>query len=167
MPSPSPEHTRPPRLWTAEEANRRLADLGELLPRLRGWVVRLGEVHSELKRLGDFWGADVDAVDHVDHELKSRLDAEWGNLTRRLEEAVNGLREEGVEVKELEQGTVDFYGTVDGEVVFLCWQRGEPEVGFYHPVSGSFRDRRPLPEEARAPSPPRPRKCWRKFPRIH
>ncbi|MGD0250228.1 MAG: DUF2203 family protein [Thermoplasmata archaeon] len=157
MPSQTPEHGRPPRLWTAGEANRRLADLSELLPRLRGWVVRLGEVHSELKRLGDFWGEDVDAVDHVDHELKSRLDAEWGHLTRRLEEAVNGLREEGVEVKELEQGTVDFYGTLGGEVVFLCWQRGESEVAFYHPVSGSFRDRRPLPEETRSPSAARPR----------
>lgn len=156
MPTANAERTAPPRLWTADEANRRIADLGELLPRLRGWVVRLAEVHSELKRLSDFWGADVDAEDHVDHELKSRLDAEWGHLTRRLEEAVNGLREEGIEVKELEHGTVDFYGTVDGEVVFLCWQRGESEVGFYHPVSGSFRDRQALPEPTRSPPPTRP-----------
>ena len=73
MSSQSPERTVPPRRWTAVEANRRLADLNELLPRLRGWVVRLAEVHSEQKRLADFWGADVDAEDHVDHELKSRL----------------------------------------------------------------------------------------------
>ena len=157
MPTSSPDPHRPPRLWSAADANRRLVDLNELLPRLRGWVVRLAEVHSEQKRLAEFWGADVDAEDHVDHELKARLDAEWGNLTRRLEEAVDGLREEGIEVKELEQGTVDFYGIVGGEVVFLCWQRGESEVGHYHPVAGSFRDRRPLPEETRAPSAARPR----------
>jgi hypothetical protein len=157
MPSKNTETTEPPRVWTAEEANRRLADLAELLPRLRGWVVRLGEVHSELKRLADFWGSDIDAEDHVDHELKARLDAEWRHLTRRLEEAVSGLREEGIEVKELEQGTVDFYGIVGGEVVFLCWQRGEPAVGFYHPVSGSFRDRQPLPAETPSASTARPR----------
>lgn len=157
MPTQGPELARPPRLWTPEEANRRLLDLAELLPRLRGWVIRLGEVHSELKRIAEFWRNDAEAEDHVDHELKARLDAEWRHLTRRLEEAVNGLHEEGIEVKELEQGTVDFYGVVDGEVVFLCWQRGEPEVGFYHPISGSFRDRRPLPAEGRSPHAARTR----------
>ena len=86
------ERAEPPHLWTAEDANRRLADLAELLPRLKGWVVRLGEVHEELKRLGEFWGTDVDAVDHADHELKQRLDSEWKNLTRRLEEVVSTLR---------------------------------------------------------------------------
>lgn len=146
------ERTEPPRLWTAAEADRRLADLSELLPRLKGWVVRLGEVHEELKRLGEFWGSDVDAADHADHDLKQRLDAEWRNLTRRLEEVVAALRGEGIEIKDLDSGLVDFYGEVGGELVFLCWQRGERRVGFFHPIGGSSRDRRPIPESERAPS---------------
>ena len=143
----------PPRLWSPDEANRRLADLTELLPRLNGWVVRLGEVRGELERLATFWGEHVNAPDHADHDLKLRLDAEWGRLSRRLEEAVTALRTEGIEVKDLASGTVDFYGVLDGEVVFLCWQRGESEVRFFHPVHGSFRDRRPIPEAARSTSP--------------
>jgi hypothetical protein len=145
----------PPRLWTADEANGRIAGLEELLPRLHGWVVRLREVHEETHRLGEFWGKEVDAPDHADHALKQRLDAEWKNLTHRLEEAVAGLRNEGIEVKEIESGLVDFYGLQGGEVVFLCWQRGESKVGFYHSLSGGFRNRRPISETARhtAPSP--------------
>ena len=147
-------HPPPPRLWTPEEANRRLGDLEELLPRLRGWVVRLREVHEESHRLAEFWGSDVDAPDHADHGLKQRLDAEWQNLTRRLDEAVAGLRRDGIEVKDLESGLVDFYGLQDGEVVFLCWQRGEPSVGHFHPLAGSFRTRRPIAESAHRASPP-------------
>lgn len=143
----------PPRIWTAAEANARLPELGELLPRLRGWVARLGEVHEEQERLKSFWGRDVDASDHPDHELKARLDAEWQNLTQRLEEAIAALRREGIEVKSLEEGLVDFYGVVDGEVVFLCWQRGESNVAFFHPVGGAYRDRRPLPDRTRSPFP--------------
>ena len=146
----------PPRLWTVAEANRRIGDLGELLPRLKGWVLRLGEVHEEMKRLAGFWGSDLGAPDHVDRELKVRLEAEWRNLTHRLEEAVNSLRSEGIEIKDLESGTIDFYGRVDDEIVFLCWQRGEPGVGFYHPVSGGYRDRRPIPETAQSPPPATP-----------
>ena len=145
----------PPRLWTAAEANGRIAGLEELLPRLRGWVVRLREVHDETHRLSGFWGKDVDAPDHADHALKQRLDAEWQNLTRRLKEAVAGLGKEGIEVKDLESGLVDFYGLQDGEVVFLCWQRGEAEVGYFHLLSGGFSSRRPIAESVRrtAPSP--------------
>jgi hypothetical protein len=151
------ERAEPPRLWTPSEANARIADLTELLPRLKGWVVRLGEVHEELKRLAQFWGSDVDAPDHADHELKLRLDAEWKNLTRRLEEVVTALRGEGIELKDLENGLVDFYAVVDDELVFLCWQRGEPSVGYYHPVGGSSRDRRPIPQGMHSTAPPRPR----------
>lgn len=146
------ERASPPRLWTVAEANGRIADLAELLPRLRGWVTRLGEVHGELDRLAEFWGREVDAPDHPDHELKGRLDAEWRNLTRRLEEVATSLRNEGIELKDLEHGLVDFYGVVRGELVFLCWQRGEATVGYYHPISGSSRDRRPIPDEVRATS---------------
>jgi hypothetical protein len=147
----------PPRIWTAGEANARLSELAELLPRLQGWVTRLGEVHEEQERLKTFWGRDVDAADHPDHELKVRLDAEWHNLTQRLEEAVGALRREGIEVKSLQEGLVDFYGVVDGEVVFLCWQRGESDVGYFHPVAGGYRDRRPIPDRSRPPSSPRAR----------
>jgi hypothetical protein len=151
---PSADRPVPPRLWTPEEATARVADLEELLPRLRGWVARLREVHDETHRLAEFWGSDLDAPDHADRELKQRLDAEWQNLTRRLEEAVAGLRKEGIEVKDLDLGTVDFYGREGGEVVFLCWQRGEPRVAFYHPLAGSFRNRRPISEPTRRPNPP-------------
>jgi len=143
----------PARLWTSAEANGRIGELEELLPRLKAWVVRLREVHEETHRLSEFWGKDVDAPDHADHALKQRLDAEWQNLTHRLEEAVAGLRKEGIEVKDLESGLVDFYALHDGEVVFLCWQRGEAAVAFYHTLTGGYRSRRPIVEREETPSP--------------
>lgn len=145
----------PPRLWTVAEANARLPQLEELLPRLRGWVGRLGEVHEERERLASFWGTEADAEDQPDHELKSRLDAEWRHLSRRVEEAVGALRGEGIEVKELSTGLVDFYGVEGGEVVFLCWQRGEPEVAFCHSLTGGFRSRRPIAGRNARATPPR------------
>jgi hypothetical protein len=142
-----------PRLWTVAEANARLPQLEELLPRLRGWVARLAEVHEQRQRLSDFWGSEADAPDQPDHELKARLDSEMRHLGRRLEEAIGSLRAEGIEVKDLGSGLVDFYAIEAGELVFLCWQRGEPSVGFFHPLSGGFRTRRPIPGLGRTPSP--------------
>jgi len=142
----------PPRLWTVDEANVRIEGLNDLLPQLRGWAVRLGEVHAELGRLAEFWGREIDAPDHPDRELKDRLEAEWKNLGRRLEETVSGLRTEGIELKEIDTGLVDFYGLLDGELVFLCWRRGEPSVAHYHTLTGGFAGRRPLPSRSRPPA---------------
>jgi hypothetical protein len=143
----------PPRLWSVAEANARLPDLEELLPRLQGWVARLGEVHEQRERLAAFWGAEADAEDQPDHELKSRLDAEWKHLSLRLDEAVGSLRAEGILVKDLGSGLVDFYGLEDGELVFLCWQRGEPEVGYFHTLTGGYRTRRPIANAGRTAAP--------------
>lgn len=148
-PSADPEVDRPARLWTVREANLRIADLEELLPRLRAWAHRLSEVHAELHRLIEFWGVEVNAPDHADHERKAQLDVEWKHLTRRLEEAISALHRDGIEIKDLETGLVDFYGRVDDEIVFLCWRHGESGLGFYHPLTDGFRSRRPLPEELR------------------
>ncbi|MGA7476857.1 MAG: DUF2203 domain-containing protein [Thermoplasmata archaeon] len=152
-PHDDPPPPEPPRLWTVAEANARIPQLEELLPRLRGWVARLAQVHEQRERLSVFWGSEADAADQPDHELKSRLDTEWKHLSHRLEEAAEAFRAEGIEVKDLGTGLVDFYAMRGGELVFLCWQRGEPEVGFYHSLTGGYRTRRPISDPSRAASP--------------
>src|ERR1700730_14255861 len=120
---------QPARLWTVGEANARLEGLRELLPRLRSWVVRLRKVHEELERLAKFWGKEVDAPDHLDASLRQKLQEEGRTIGHNLDEEVSRLQGEGIEVKDLESGLVDFYSVQSGEVVLLCWQRGEEEVG--------------------------------------
>jgi hypothetical protein len=146
----------PPKVWTVDEANARLEYLRELLPQMRAWLVRLSKVHDEIDRLKGFWGRESDAVDNPDRELKLKLDDEWKRLGHRLEREVLRLHEEGIELKDLETGLVDFYSDRGGEVVFLCWQRGEREVGHWHALNGSYRTRKPLEGRARNSSVARP-----------
>ncbi|MGI0140695.1 MAG: DUF2203 domain-containing protein [Thermoplasmata archaeon] len=137
-------HTRSVRLWTVAQANERILELSELLPEMRTWVERLKVVHSELHRLKGLWGAEIDAADIPDRRHKDRLDQEWSALTRRIEETVEKLRAEGIEIKDLEGGLIDFYARRDGDIVCLCWKSGEDRVGFYHSLDAGFRGRRPL-----------------------
>ena len=51
----------------------------------------------------------------------------------------------------MQLGLIDFPAELDGEIVYLCWQFGEPEVAFWHRIEDGFAGRRPLP------GPPRPR----------
>jgi len=151
-----PTAATPSRLWTVAEANGRIATLEPLLEQLRAWAVRLHEVHAELRRLSAFWGTEIDAPDHADHHLKGRLEAEWKNLSRRLDESIEALRAEAIEVKDLREGLVDFYTIADDNLAYLCWRRGEPAVAFYHTLEGGFRSRRPVATlERPSPAPTR------------
>jgi hypothetical protein len=144
----------PARFWTVPEANARLEGLRELLPQLKAWVVRLTKVHDELERLARFWAHEVDSLDNPDRELKLRLDDEWKRLGQRLEAELLELQGEGIELKDLETGLVDFYSKRGGETVFLCWQRGESEVGHWHPLTGNYRTRRPIEGRKNGPAAP-------------
>ena len=54
----------------------------------------------------------------------------------------------GLTLRDIEHGLVDFPALVSGRQVWLCWQRGETTVGFWHGHEAGFSGRRPLAELA-------------------
>ena len=58
---------------------------------------------------------------------------------------IDGL---GLTLRDIEHGLVDFPALVAGRQVWLCWQRGEPAIGFWHDLETGFSGRRPLDELA-------------------
>jgi hypothetical protein len=52
----------------------------------------------------------------------------------------------GLTLRDIEHGLVDFPALVSGRQVWLCWQRGETTVGFWHGHEAGFAGRRPLAE---------------------
>jgi hypothetical protein len=134
---------RDSRVFTLEEVN-------ELVPKLSVAVKRQLERRSEIEalliRLGRELG-DVperivlDPADPADiRDLKR-------DLVRRIEEYRSGWREieeTGAVLKDARMGLLDFYGTVDGKLVWLCWKYGESEVSHYHALEEGFSGRKPI-----------------------
>ena len=54
----------------------------------------------------------------------------------------------GLTLRDIEHGLVDFPALVSGRQVWLCWQRGEPAIGWWHALDSGFSSRRPLAELA-------------------
>ena len=61
-----------------------------------------------------------------------------------IAECVRLLDDEGVQVKDLDEGLLDFPAHRDGEDVLLCWKVGEPKVAFWHGLEEGFAGRKPL-----------------------
>ena len=54
----------------------------------------------------------------------------------------------GLTLRDIEHGLVDFPALVSGRQVWLCWQRGETAIGWWHGLDTGFSGRRPLAELA-------------------
>ena len=65
----------------------------------------------------------------------------------QLTEIISALQEDGMHIKGIEEGLVDFPALREnGDEVFLCWKDGEDDLYFWHTLDGGFRGRRPLEE---------------------
>ena len=62
----------------------------------------------------------------------------------RFQKLIEEIEALGGTLRDYERGSIDFYGEVDGEIVYLCWQRGEDHVGHFHKLDEGFTKRRPL-----------------------
>jgi hypothetical protein len=66
-------------------------------------------------------------------------------ITARMAEIAGRIEALGCFLKDIDQGLVDFPSELGDEVVFLCWQFGEPRVTAWHTIDRGFGDRQPLP----------------------
>ncbi len=61
---------------------------------------------------------------------------------RRMLGLIHQLNDDGIEVKGIEQGLVDFPALrPNGEEVFLCWKLDEDYIEFWHPLQGGMKGR--------------------------
>ena len=117
-----------------EEANALLPTLKELLEDV--------DVHRDAMR---------EKAPHVEPILRAagsngggRVGGEYGVEAYRLYLAIEGIRELGVLLKDLDMGLLDFPHERDGRVVFLCWHPPEERVGYWHEIEAGYPGRQPL-----------------------
>jgi hypothetical protein len=142
-----------PRIWTVEEANDVVPQLASLVERQ---LALAGEIERCWKRLIELVAAPSVRPEEL-LALARRGDDEARACERELsariaayESGWRDVEDLGVVVKDPQIGLCDFYGRVDGRLVWLCWRHGEGEVGHYHDLDAGYAGRRPLTPAKRA-----------------
>lgn len=132
------------KIFTLEEANALLPVVESLLDRAiraKEEAERLeGEMQLLRHRIFLAGGMTVD----VGGIQRNRKETE-GQL-QTAKDALAEIDAIGVQVKDLDTGLLDFPTRVDGELVLLCWRRGEARIEYWHTLEAGFRGRQPLDE---------------------
>ncbi len=123
-----------PRLFTVQQAN-------EALIEIRPLVERILEIRTELlERRPDL----EPVLEKLGHNGGSRAISEATEAFGQLEKLIHQIQEMGAEIKDINTGLLDFRTLREGREVYLCWQYGEEEVGYWHDLDAGFAGRQPL-----------------------
>lgn len=133
------------KIFTPDEANRMLPLVARIADDI---VATYADVNQALQA---FQAEETRAkADAAREPLLAERNAEVGRALDRFQRLIEEIEALGGTLRDYERGSIDFYGELDGEIVYLCWQRGEEHVEHWHSLDEGFSKRRRLPEAAHA-----------------
>ena len=124
-----------PDQFTLDEANALIPWLAEKFQNLN--LVRQ-EYVSIQERMND---PRINSGNEIEVSgLKSTSD----QLARQLEEGVEEILDQGIIVRDMSLGLVDFPSLRDNRDIYLCWIGGEVRVDYWHEIDQGFSHRQPI-----------------------
>ncbi len=138
MSDPMPDDGSAIRLFTVAEANALLPQVIPILTGLRDLKEELDAAKAELDRFTPVMRSNGYGMDAL------ALERQIAELLARISLAIQEITAFGIEIKDLNQGLIDFPSVKDGRIVYLCWRLGEGEIEYWHDLDAGFAGREPL-----------------------
>jgi hypothetical protein len=116
------------------------AEANALLPQLTAMLDRLRDAKDNL--------TDSEAHEALSEAAPSNGGGDEGKQVGVAFLEVRGLLEtieqSGIVLRDIDRGLVDFPALMDGREIYLCWELGEDDVGYWHELETGYGGREPL-----------------------
>ena len=133
------------RLFTLQRANsalpfvRRIVD--DILAEYPQWKDLVSRYELLAAGARSEWGESADML-----QLRRQIDT----LATRINGYIEELSQVGCELKDRDQGLVDFNALYQGRLVYLCWKSGEASITHWHERDAGVAGRQPVTPEFEA-----------------
>lgn len=119
--------------YTREEARA-------LLPDIREWLERLDRLRKELQEIdAGIASALVPGVD-----LGGSLINRHVRVLAAIKGVLGEFQSREIQVKDLERGLIDFPAFIGGKEAFLCWEKEEDDIEYWHDLNSGYAGREKL-----------------------
>jgi hypothetical protein len=119
--------------YTREEAKA-------LLPQLRKWLNQLEQAQDHLlkydKRLSSLMEPGRDAGGDLVNN--------WARTIADVRSVMGEFQRREILIKDIDRGLVDFPAFIGGKEVFLCWEKDEEDIEFWHDLDTGYAGRERL-----------------------
>ena len=119
-----------------------LAEAQLELPHVRAQLQLMREALAYLRKVSATASPDGEAPGDADRPMPPLYSA----ALRQLSDAQLRLSRIGVQLKDVDQGLVDFPARDGDHPILLCWREGEDGVEWFHDLESGFPGRRPVSE---------------------
>lgn len=128
------------RSFTLDEANALLPRISDILLQMQESKIR----HDQLEERVAVYSHRMSSNGHIVEKELNAARQELQKVEAELRSLIEKVQEMGCEVKDIDQGLVDFRTEREGREVYLCWKLGEPDIRWWHDLEAGFAGRRPL-----------------------
>ena len=128
------------RLYTLAQARRSLPAIAAVVIVMRKRALRLDELSALASSMQRTTSADGDPIVADDSEIRAEISKLEGQIATLIEH----IQQQGVEVKDIRRGLVDWRAEREGREVYLCWQYGERTLSWWHELADGFAGRQPI-----------------------
>ena len=113
-----------------------------LLPQVRRW---LGCLERSRETLADY-DRRITALSAPGRDLGGEVVNKWVRTLANLQETLNEFYSREIQVKDLDRGLIDFPALLGGKEVFLCWEKSEDDIEFFHDLEAGYGGRQRIGE---------------------
>jgi hypothetical protein len=111
-----------------------------LLPLVRQWLSELESFQARLQALDERVAALLKNGDDAGGEPVNQLI----KTLARCQQVLQEFRRREIQVKDLRRGLLDFPALREGREVFLCWEKDEDDIEFWHDLETGYGGRERL-----------------------
>ena len=116
--------------YTREEARA-------LLPSVREWLRDLAQLSDQMEQQGN----RLRGLMSPGRDLGGSLVNEWTRTMVDLGRVLREFEKREIQIKDVERGLIDFPAIIDGREVFLCWEKDEDDIEFWHDLDAGYAGR--------------------------
>jgi hypothetical protein len=111
-----------------------------LLPHVQLWLNRLVQLRGESQKTEQ----QLEQLTAPGRDLGGPLVNGWIRTLADLRDVLLEFHRREIQIKDLERGLVDFPAVMGDKEVFLCWERGEEDIEFWHDLDAGYAGREKL-----------------------
>jgi hypothetical protein len=111
-----------------------------LLPQVRAWLDDLVGRRDKMDTQEEL----INSMRPAGTDLGGSVVNDWIKLIAEFRVLLFEFYKRDIEIKDLDRGLVDFPAIIGGKEVFLCWEKSEDDVDYWHDLDSGFGGREPL-----------------------
>jgi hypothetical protein len=111
-----------------------------LLPTLRKWLQQLQEARDWLRQQDSDFEKELSTGVDLGGERVNL----WIKHLCQLQRLLREFQSREIQVKDVDRGLIDFPAIMGGREVFLCWEKDEDDIEFWHDLETGYAGRERL-----------------------